>query len=194
MYYPWTGEAGLGTVTSWDKVDLTASSSLLETSFYVVIYKFVLQIPDVPSIRLDWHFIWWCIHTPVEKRRASWEVWGFYWELDLQALAVSLPKSISESQTVQALNMSLFLQELIRVWLLNRGSDPPGDTTWGTGCTQGWVNSLWAQWTRYAPCSTAIHWGLFLCAPWVNIFKRSQIERRTNILCLGLICPASTFC
>lgn len=48
VYYPCTGEAVLDTVTSWDKADLIASSSLLETSFYVVIYKFVLQIPDVP--------------------------------------------------------------------------------------------------------------------------------------------------
>lgn len=49
VYYPCTGEAVLDTVTSLDKADLIASSSsLLETSFYVVIYKFVLQIPDIP--------------------------------------------------------------------------------------------------------------------------------------------------
>lgn len=48
VYYPCTGEAVLDTVTSWDKADLIASPSLLKTSFYVVIYKFVMQIPDIP--------------------------------------------------------------------------------------------------------------------------------------------------
>lgn len=87
------------------------------------------------------------------------------------------PSPWVKARTVQALNMSLSLKELIWVWFLNRSGDPPGDTAWGTRCTQGWVNSLWAQWTRHASCPAAIHWGLFLSASWVNIFKRSQIER-----------------